>query len=372
MSAGGDMSKLGSHDEHGDPARRACTFDYDDPGHGARRVIADKPGASWACRWHRETRLTSLLEPTNARWPLRALSIGRRVALLTAVALAACGGGGGGGGSSGPPNQPPVAAARLSGEAVLGATTTFDTTGTADADGSISSHSWNYGDGSTGTADSHVYAAAGSYSAVLTVTDNGGATASATVAVTVAKCSAAGRQAATLSPFPSVCMQTTMGELVIEVYPTQMPVTALNFLTYVEEGFYNGLLFHRAEANFVVQGGGYLPGLVPKTATHAPIALESSLADVNGRRLQNWQYTVAMARTNAPDSATAQFFINLKDNAFLDAANSPDGNGYAVFGKVVGGMDVVEKIRAVPTTRKGMFENVPATPVVIKKATLEK
>jgi len=288
-------------------SRPLGTFDYDEPGQRARSVIADQPGAPRACRWHRETRLTTLLDPTTTRRPLRAASVGRRLALLGALALAACGGGGGGGdGPPPPPNKPPVAAARLSGEAVLGAVTSFDTTGTADPDGSISSRSWAYGDGTTGATDNHVYAAAGSYSATLTVTDNAGATASATVAVTVAKCSTAGRQAATLSPFPSVCMQTTMGELVIEVYPTQMPVTAVNFLTYVQEGFYSGLLFHRVIPDFVVQGGGFLPGLVPKTATHAPIALESNLADGACRTGSTpWPWRERTTPTRRPRSSSS-------------------------------------------------------------------
>jgi len=148
-----------------------------------------------------------------------------------------------------------------------------------------------------------------------------------------------------------------------------MPVTAVNFLTYVQEGFYSGLLFHRVIPDFVVQGGGFLPGLVPKTATHAPIALESNLADVNGRRLQNWQYTVAMARTNDPNSATTQFFVNLLDNHRLDYdPNVATPNGYAVFGQVISGTAVIDAMGRVPTTASGGLTDVPVQDVVIRSA----
>jgi peptidyl-prolyl cis-trans isomerase A (cyclophilin A) len=162
-----------------------------------------------------------------------------------------------------------------------------------------------------------------------------------------------------------VRLATSMGDIVIELDAQKAPKSVANFEQYVKEGHYDGTVFHRVIDNFMIQGGGMLPNLSEKP-THKPIALESH----NG--LVNAKGTVAMARTDVADSATAQFFINLKDNAFLDAANSSDGNGYAVFGHVVSGMDVVDKIRAVPTATKGPFENVPVTPVVIKKATLEK
>ena len=162
-----------------------------------------------------------------------------------------------------------------------------------------------------------------------------------------------------------VKMSTTKGDLRIELDDAKAPISVANFLSYVNKGFYDDTIFHRVIKDFMIQGGGMTSDMKEK-ATHKPIPLESH----NG--LANTVGTVAMARTGDPNSATSQFFINVKDNAFLDAANSPDGNGYAVFGKVVSGMDVVEKIRNVPTTTKGMFENVPTTPVVIKKATLEK
>ena len=162
-----------------------------------------------------------------------------------------------------------------------------------------------------------------------------------------------------------VRLATSAGDIVIELDAAKAPKSVENFLAYVKAGHYDGTVFHRVIANFMIQGGGMTPDLKEKP-TRAPITLEAR----NG--LNNDKGTVAMARTNAPNSATAQFFINLKDNDFLNAAASRDGNGYAVFGKVTSGMDVVEKIRAVPTGNKGPFENVPLEPVIIKQATLEK
>jgi peptidyl-prolyl cis-trans isomerase A (cyclophilin A) len=157
-----------------------------------------------------------------------------------------------------------------------------------------------------------------------------------------------------------VHLVTSMGDIVIELDAAKAPKSVANFEQYVKEGHYDGTVFHRVIPNFMIQGGGMLPSLKEKP-THKPIVLESH----NG--LTNVKGSVAMARTGDPNSATAQFFINVKDNAFLD-----DGDGYAVFGHVVSGMDVVEKIKQVETTTKGPYENVPVTPVLIKKATLEK
>jgi peptidyl-prolyl cis-trans isomerase A (cyclophilin A) len=287
----------------------------------------------------------------------RADRFGAWAALVSLIVLSACGGGGGGG-SPATPNLSPTASAKLVGEAVLGATTVFDSSASADADGTIATRSWAYGDGQSGAVDNHVYAAAGSYTATLTVTDNQGAASSAQVAVTVAKCSAAGSHAATLSPFPTVCVQTSKGEMVFEVYPAQAPASAANFLQYVSDGFYSGTLFHRVIPGFVIQGGGFLPGLVAKPPTHLPIALEST----NG--LKNTQYTLAMARTTAPDSATSQFFVNLVDNPGLDYKASTLGpNGYAVFGQVLfTGTAVVDAIGAVATNTA----DVPLQDVVIR------
>ena len=161
-----------------------------------------------------------------------------------------------------------------------------------------------------------------------------------------------------------VRLATSMGDIVIELDAQKAPKSVANFEQYVKSGFYDGTIFHRVIDNFMIQGGGMQPDMKEKM-TRSPIPLESK----NG--LTNVRGTVAMARTNVPDSATSQFFINVKDNAFLDAANSPDGTGYAVFGRVVSGMDVVDKIKQVKTANQGMNQNVPVTPVIIKKATLE-
>jgi peptidyl-prolyl cis-trans isomerase A (cyclophilin A) len=161
-----------------------------------------------------------------------------------------------------------------------------------------------------------------------------------------------------------VVLDTSMGQIVIALDAAKAPKTVANFIDYAKSGHYDGTIFHRVIPDFMIQGGGFDASMNQKP-TRAPITLESK----NG--LSNVRGSVAMARTSVPDSATAQFFININDNARLDAANSPDGNGYAVFGKVVSGMDVVDKIWAVPTTSKGPHQNVPATPVVIRKASVE-
>ena len=161
-----------------------------------------------------------------------------------------------------------------------------------------------------------------------------------------------------------VVLTTSEGDITLELDREKAPRTVDNFIQYVRSGHYDGTIFHRVIDNFMIQGGGMQASMVEK-ATRAPIPLEAR----NG--LQNLRGTVAMARTMVPDSATAQFFINLRDNAFLDAANSRDGHGYAVFGKVVAGMEVVDRIKAVPTTSRGPHQNVPITPILIRKATLE-
>ena len=157
---------------------------------------------------------------------------------------------------------------------------------------------------------------------------------------------------------PRVALKTSMGDIVVEVYPDKAPKTAENFLTYVKSGFYNGTLFHRVINGFMIQGGGYDINMQEKQ-TRAPIANEAK----NG--LKNHAYTLAMARTRDPDSASAQFFINVNDNAFLDYPGQ-DGWGYAVFGKVISGKEVVDKIKAVETERR----DKPKTNVVIESATM--
>ena len=162
-----------------------------------------------------------------------------------------------------------------------------------------------------------------------------------------------------------VKLATSAGDIIVELDLAKAPKTVENFVAYVKAGHYNGTVFHRVIPTFMIQGGGMTADLKEKL-TRAPIPLESK----NG--LSNARGSIAMARTNDPNSATSQFFINVKDNAMLDAANARDGNGYAVFGKVVSGMDVVDKIRDVPTATKGMHDDVPLTPITINKATLEK
>ena len=162
-----------------------------------------------------------------------------------------------------------------------------------------------------------------------------------------------------------VKLATSMGDIVLELDAAKAPKTVDNFVQYVKAGHYNGTIFHRVIPDFMVQGGGMTPDMAQKP-TRPPISLESR----NG--LTNLRGTVAMARTMDPNSATAQFFVNVKDNAFLDADKARDGNGYTVFGKVVSGMEVVDKIRTVPTGSKGGHGDVPLTPVIIKQATVEK
>ncbi len=156
---------------------------------------------------------------------------------------------------------------------------------------------------------------------------------------------------------PVVEMKTSLGDIQVELDATKAPVTTKNFLRYVHERFFDGTIFHRVIPGFMVQGGGFTRDLVEKK-THAPIVDEAS----NG--LKNLRGTIAMARTSDPNSATAQFFINVVDNGFLDYAQT--NPGYAVFGQVVAGMDVADKIAAVPTSTQGGMQNVPVKPVVIE------
>ncbi|MBU7572290.1 MAG: peptidylprolyl isomerase [Hydrogenophaga sp.] len=163
---------------------------------------------------------------------------------------------------------------------------------------------------------------------------------------------------------PRVKLATSQGDIVVELYPDKAPKTVENFLQYVRDQHYDGTVFHRVMSNFMIQGGGFTPDLQQKP-TKAPIPLEAT----NG--LKNDRGAIAMARTSNPNSATSQFFINTVNNPNLNAP-SPDGYGYTVFGKVVAGLDVVDKIRAVPVGDQGMHQNVPKTPITILKATLEK
>lgn len=165
-----------------------------------------------------------------------------------------------------------------------------------------------------------------------------------------------------MSTNPRVKLHTNQGDMVITLDAAKAPKTVENFLTYVKEGFYNGTVFHRVIDGFMIQGGGFEPGMSQKP-TDAPIANESA----NG--LKNAHYTVAMARTSVPHSATAQFFINVSNNDFLNfTAPTPNGWGYAVFGTITEGTDVVDKIKGVKTGNKGFHQNVPNEDVIIEKA----
>ncbi|MBF8176560.1 MAG: peptidyl-prolyl cis-trans isomerase [Burkholderiaceae bacterium] len=158
----------------------------------------------------------------------------------------------------------------------------------------------------------------------------------------------------------AVLLTTNHGNITIELDAEKAPKTVENFLAYVNSGHYAGTIFHRVIDGFMIQGGGFEPGMKQKP-TNEPVENEAK----NG--LKNDMYTLAMARTSAPHSASAQFFINVNNNSFLDYPGQ-DGWGYCVFGKVIDGTDVVEKIRAVKTTRSGMFADVPVDDVVIEKA----
>jgi len=161
---------------------------------------------------------------------------------------------------------------------------------------------------------------------------------------------------------PKVQLKTSLGAIVVELDPAKAPRTVENFLQYVKDKHYDGTIFHRVINGFMIQGGGFTPDMVQKP-TRPPVPLEAR----NG--LKNDEYTIAMARTGDPNSATSQFFINVKNNDSLNAP-SPDGFGYTVFGKVVEGKDVVDRIKAVATGNRGPYQNVPTAPVAIESATL--
>ena len=163
----------------------------------------------------------------------------------------------------------------------------------------------------------------------------------------------------------TVVLETSLGKIILDLFDDKAPVTVKNFLDYVADGFYDGLIFHRVIPGFMVQGGGFEPGMKQKE-TQAPIKNEAD------NLVKNMRGTIAMARTSVVDSATAQFFINLKDNAFLDhRSKRQDEYGYAVFGQVTEGMDIVDSIAAVKTASRGLHDDVPVEDVVIKKAYLK-
>jgi len=167
---------------------------------------------------------------------------------------------------------------------------------------------------------------------------------------------------------PRVEVKTSAGRFVVELDSKNAPKTVANFLQYAKDGFYNGTIFHRVIDGFMIQGGGFDRQMQQKP-TRAPIENEAERA-LKGD-LRNRVGTIAMARTSNPNSATAQFFVNVKDNAFLDFRDpSPQGIGYAAFGRVVEGMEVVQRIAKVPTGNVGPFQNVPSTPVVIESVSV--
>jgi cyclophilin family peptidyl-prolyl cis-trans isomerase len=195
------------------------------------------------------------------------------------------------------------------------------------------------------------------------------------VAISLAGCAATGpaRRTASGGPLPQVVFETSMGAIVAELYEQEAPLATQNVLAYVDAGFYDGTIFHRVISDFMIQGGGLTADLAKKE-TRAPILNEAT------NRLRNRRGTLAMARTGVVDSATSQFFVNVVDNRMLDHRSmSPEGFGYAVFGRVIEGMDVVDRIRAVDTCPQagadlctqalppGM-QDVPAVPVVITRA----
>jgi cyclophilin family peptidyl-prolyl cis-trans isomerase len=159
-------------------------------------------------------------------------------------------------------------------------------------------------------------------------------------------------------PNPQVVIKTSEGDITLRLFRDKAPLTVDNFLAYVDAGFYNGTVFHRVIPNFMIQGGGFLPDMTEK-ATNEPVANESQ------NRLHNTRGTIAMARTSDPDSATAQFFINQRNNLQLDWA--PGRDGYTVFGEVILGMDIVDFIATAPTGKVAMFSDVPLQPIVIKE-----
>ncbi|MEQ1485802.1 peptidylprolyl isomerase [Methyloglobulus sp.] len=167
-------------------------------------------------------------------------------------------------------------------------------------------------------------------------------------------------------PSSKIKLTTSLGAIIVQLNTEKAPVSSANFLTYVNEGFYNGTIFHRVIKGFMAQGGGFDAAFKQKE-THASIKNEAD----NG--LKNARGTLAMARTNDPNSATGQFFINLKDNGFLDHTSpTPSGWGYAVFGEVVEGMEVVDKMAEQPTGNKGGHQDVPKTDIIIEKAEVVK
>lgn len=265
---------------------------------------------------------------------------------LLGAALAACGGGGGGAAAPAPTPLAPTVS-NVSTDALMYGKSARIT---------VSGQHLDQGIAVTAPACAGISEAGGGSATQRVYSCTPGATGAMAITVT----SSAGTALASLAPLvppPQVTMKTSQGELVLELYPANAPLTVNNFLKYVNASFYNNLIFHRVMPGFVIQGGGFNAALQP-AATSAPVKLEMP----NG--LSNMRGTLAMARTSVADSATSQFFINLVDNVGLDTA----GGGYAVFGKVLTGLATVDLIAKQPTQSSSGLDNVPVTPVVISSA----
>ncbi len=271
------------------------------------------------------------------------------VALCLPVLLAACGGGS----SGSTPSTPGTITAVTAGKVMYGNPTSFTITGT------------NLDKGVTLTSSVCVNpsVAAGATATQMVVSCVPIATGNINVSFTPNGGTAV--SSAQVVPLPQVTMKTSLGDMVIEMYPTNAPVTVLNFLGYVHEGFYTNLIFHRVIPGFVIQAGGYNAAF-----KESPVKSAIKLESLNG--LSNLAGTIAMARTTEPNSASSQFFINTVDNTRLDGTKA-GVDGYAVFGKVISGIAVVNAIRNVPTqtttTPLGQFADVPVTPVTITSVT---
>jgi peptidyl-prolyl cis-trans isomerase A (cyclophilin A) len=285
-------------------------------------------------------------------------SLGHALAILTcAWALQACGGGGGGGGGA-PADPPPATVTGISPDRLAyGQASAFTVSG-INLSSAVSF---------SATGCNNLVLASGGSAAqqVFTCTPNG----ALSVRVTATSAGSSLFTATFPVPKPQVTMQTSLGAVVVELEPGVVQATVDNFLGYVRSGFYDGTIFHRVVNDFVAQGGGFTGvaagTLTPKAGVGNPIALETN------KGLSNTRGTIAMARTNLPDTATSQFFFNAADNLFLDYASAASP-GYAVFGRIVSGQPVVDAMNGVATQTVGGFQNVPVTDIVLVAATQTK
>jgi peptidyl-prolyl cis-trans isomerase A (cyclophilin A) len=280
--------------------------------------------------------------------------------------LSACGGGGGGDEDSTPVATPSAILVSLSasGNAIANLPVQLSATPSGPAGQTVAQSNWNYGDGQSGTSSSHAYGKAGTYTVTYDFTDSKGLKGQGTTKVTVKACSGAGLAAAAASPTTTnVCVQTSEGEMVFALDPVKAPLSTNNFMAYVKDGFYSSTVVHRVEKdpNFWVIQGGLVgkssTGLFLKTPTYASINLESQ----NG--LLNKRYTLGMARSDDPNSATSQFYINLVDTPVFDYSPGVR-DGYAVFGKIIHGTDVADAMGNVAVGTNKPFNKFPTTLLV--------